>query len=222
MKTFLILLPSIRDNIGFVFARLHDSFTHKTDIYVQRDIMGHGSGHLQELNYAVERVVDAERHDIVIKMDDDVLLNKGWQDDIVQAFEDIDRLGVCGLDLANTAEGVRYMTGGMPEGKMIPFTQHGKTRFREISVGNVGGMIMATPASLMKDIGAIPIVGGNKYPFYADGYYNHQARKRGYRLGYCATNSEPIAIAHDDPQSYVSAKDADTERIRDEAMELFK
>lgn len=221
MKTFAIILPTIREDIGFVFSRLFDSFTHKTDVFVPRDIMGQGRGHLQELNYAVEHWIDPARHDIAVKMDDDVLLNKGWQDDIAQAFDDIERLGVCGLDLSNTVTGTTYMLGGMPGKVMIPYTEHGNTLFREIAQGNVGGMIMATPAALMKEIGAIPIVGDNKYPFYADGYYNHRARQLGYRLGYCATDSEPIAVVHDDPDSYVHAKEADTERIRDEAMRLF-
>lgn len=220
---FAIILPAIRDNVSHVVQALYASLTQPTDVFILKDTWAHRTGHLQTLNYAVGNLLETSRHNIAVKMDDDILLAHGWQDAIAAAFDEIETLGVCGLDVSHTDIGNEYMLGGMPERQMLPVQNIGGVKFREFTgAGNVGGMCMATPAVLMKSIGDIPIVQGNHYPFYADGYYNNECRKRGYRIGYVLCNPAPTPIMPDDPAEYGEAKEEETARIHNDAMDLFK
>jgi hypothetical protein len=207
---FAVILPTVRQRSGEVIGALLDSRTMPLDLFVPADVMGEGEGHAQAVNAALGWL-DPARHDVVVKMDDDLRLYAGWQDTIAQAMVDLPDAGVIGLDLAHHDAGFTYMVGGMPDGVMIEQQAVGQTRYREVTVGNVGGVFMASPTRLVLDVGKIPD-GGVGYQFYADAWVNEQARKRGYRTVYAEARPAPVLITYDDPAGYVKQKsrDADT------------
>ena len=221
---FVILIPTIRPNTARFFAALAESFTYPTDVVVMRDTFAEREGHSQAFNWGLGAVNPA-RHEIAVKMDDDILLRRGWQDVIVQAFADIPKLGVVGLDLAHQPNAREGMTNGMVAGVMIAPEWWGRTLFRNMRRGNVWGLFLASPAALMVEIGQIPIIDGEKYPFFADAWYCDRVRERGYKLGYVVApyGMKPEALVYDEVPGYVEGKVEDTRRIRDRAiMEMKK
>jgi hypothetical protein len=219
---FAVILPTIRESTAAFFGALMGSFTLPVDVFVLRDFMGSDAeGYGQKLNRGLGKLNPAE-HDIVITLADDILLGRGWQDVIVRAFEDVPNLGLAGLDVSHTREGVAYMVAGMEGGVLVDSEWVKGTRFRELREGNVGGTFLAVPTRLMIEAGEIPIVEDVKYPFYADAWLNYKIRFMGYRTGYVGMSPPPEMIEYDDPVGYVDGKLADTEKAQPHLVRVMR
>jgi len=208
LMRFAILLPTIRDVAGAAIAALFASCDVEFDLFVLRDFMGRGEGHIAAYNAAL-KMLDAGRHDFVVKMDDDILLKRGWQGAVLGAFERVAMLGVCGLDVSGTDAGHEYMVRGMPGGTMNQMKRYGETEFIEVVEGNVGGVFIVSPTWLVLEVGKMPAPGGVKYPYYGDAWFCHAVKRRGYRTGYIRTANPPELVVYDDPAGYWDEKMAD-------------
>jgi hypothetical protein len=198
---WLVVMASIRQKTGVpVMAALFDSLTVPTDVVVVT-----GRGHAQAINHAM-RALDPARHQFVTRMDDDVVLARGWQDEVQRTFEDVTSVGMLGLDMSHTPLGHDYMVVGMPRGEMIPATTVRGTRLRFVDTGNVGGACVSYRTEDRLAAGDIP-TGGVDFQIYADAVIGERIKRTGKWCAYLVTDA-PLAtmVAYDDPAAYTQWK----------------
>ncbi len=203
---FFVIVPTIRPNIERFTSALHASITEPADIHIL-----HGAdGAAQTVNRGMSPV-DTSRHDIVVRMDDDILLRPGWQTLVRRALEAIPTLGLCGLDLSHTPAGAHYMTN--PD--IPPIHVDNGIDWREYTRGNIGGIFLACRGDVVELVTPVPIVEGTKYQFYEDYWRCCQVRKAGLRVGYLYSDP-PLAemIEYPDSEEYLASKRADVETAK--------
>lgn len=221
---FAVIVPTIRPDTAAFHGALAESLTYPTMTISLRDTMEDRRGHSQSLNEGLD-VLAAVRdsYGFAVKLDDDILLRRGWQDVVIQSFHDVSDLGVMGLDVSHSHW--EPMARGMVGNVMVDAELWaGRTRFRNLRRGNVWGMMLASPVDVMLDVGAIPVMDGETYPFFADTWYCEQVRKRGLKVGYVIAGEDvrPDVIEYVDDPAYVAGKEADTDRIKNAAMRELK
>jgi len=213
---FLVVVPTHRPIVAQpTIDKIRESLTYPSD-FVQLD----GSRSKEHaLNHALVNFLDASRHTIYCTVDDDLILPLNWQHFVACAFDRVDNLGICGLDLAGTEIGNGVMADGM-KAPMLPVAD---ILFRDtVGIQNVAGACMSMPTAIAKQIGQYPLAGdGRKYHLEEDSWRCHRCISLGYRYGYVHNpNGIVTLLKHlDDPQ-YTEKKHADIQNwLKNPTME---
>jgi len=198
---FHIIIPSIRtaNPLFPLFEEsLRASLTHE-DTFIQ--VLDGSIGCTQALNLAM---ADIPPCDVIVKMDDDVLPPKGWQDEVVKALRIAD-MGAVGIECDDEA----YMGGGgeLPCGKI------GDQTFLFPS-GNIGGCLFAFRYEVLPIICYVPIIAETKYQYYEDGYRCMKLTQHRMACAYIRMDKKLSFVPYEDDPEYVASKARDLETAR--------
>jgi sulfur carrier protein ThiS len=207
MTRFLVVVPTHRLHLSqSTIDELQASLTYPTEFHV---LDGRPSK-CHALNKALAELVNPDKHDIYVTVDDDILPGENWQHFIACAFDRVHKLGACGVDYCGTEEGRQLMANAMQS----PVKQVKDIQFRDATgFMNLAGGCFAMPADLAKRIGRYPYLhDGRQYHRDEDGWRSHQITRRGWKVGYVTNPNEPVRMVtfEDDPE-YLLKKQQDTE-----------
>jgi hypothetical protein len=215
MYSFVVLCPTIRPSemTKPAFDRMRDTFTQPTDYY----ILDGSDGVAQTLNRALKERVDPTRHDFYVRVDDDWYAPDGWQDAIIQAYQDIAHLGLSGIDLIRDTSAHAQ--------KCMHFAQDarttGKTTIREIlSPHNLAGGCYIMPTLLAKAVGDMPVIGETKYQIYGSMWLSRAVRRIGFRTAFICTEDTARLLEYDDSEEHTALRDKDTQTWVDSGVKL--
>jgi len=205
---FCVVMTTIRPRelIAARLTAIWATASFPTDLYV----MDGRAGIAVNLNYALQRFLDTERHQFYITVDDDLLLPDSWQQDVYAAHTE-HGIGVVGLDMSETDAGWEYVRKGMPENTPREF----EGKVRPLPAGNVAGCFISMRAAVAKAIGPYPHDGKTRYEFDEDGWRCKRARQLGYSIGYVrCERGVPRLVEYHGEEEYIARKAVDTEYIR--------
>lgn len=190
---WLVVVPSIR-RAGKTLGDLWESLTVPSDLMA----CDGAAGVAQTLN-GLRDLMLTGRWGWYVKVDDDILLPRGWQDAILRAFKAYPDLGAAGPDWSCTDEGQALM-------RQLPRLE-GTPPVRWLPDGNLPGGCIVMPMALALDIGPIPVLGETTYHVYEDGWRCREVRRRGLRQAYVPVGqAEHLDLSHLDPPGYAERK----------------
>lgn len=194
---FLVIIPSIRqDRPGFaeVQARVQATFTQPTEYHLL-----HGKdGKPAALNHALASLLPASDATIYVTMDDDYVPGAGWQELVVQAFQDLPRVGAASLWVGNDPE-LQHLIGAF---RLDPPVTEGKTTYRKVQRGHhIAGALIAYRREVALAVGPQPIT-GEKYQVWEDAWRGRKVQSLGWDLAFLE-GAEPDFIFYEDPAEYV-------------------
>jgi hypothetical protein len=162
------------------------------------------------INAALVNYLSHDEYSIFVTIDDDIILPENWQHSIACAFDRIPKLGVCGIDMAGSAEGEAYMSNAMS----CRVSRYKDIYFRDTTyVQNVAGACMAMPTRVALKIGQYPFANdGRKYHIDEDGWRCYRSQKMGYKNGYVVSPNGVVKfLVYQDDEEYLKRKVIDTE-----------
>jgi len=206
--TFCVLVPTIRRHLpGFdeTMATVEASFTLPTEFHI---VDGHG-GKVPALNRAFDEVLWATSADVYVTLDDDYLIEPGWQDDLVAAFVALPKAGIVAPYFGDDAESQRLMGPDSYE----EWQSIAEIRVRKLKKHrHIPGGMLAFRKEVALAIGKQPTT-GIAYEVYEDAWRGRMAQKLGWDAYYVATRV-PRLIEYDDDPAYVEQKQKDIDESR--------
>lgn len=197
---FCIVVPSGRyrksDEMGYLIGNfvgmLYESLTMPTDVLVLDGRNIH-NGKVAALNDAMKNN-PPQNYDVWCTFDDDIQLERGWQDEITQAFEVWHEFSAFGFDWSHTPEGAAYMM------EVNNIVERNGIKVRPLHTYNIAGAAICARGHIVQQIGAIPNR-GTLYDPTEDGWRGGQFRARG-KTGYLVLEKPANLLMYPDTQDY--------------------
>ena len=212
---FVIVVPTIRKNLpGFeeTMQSLRDSLTQPSDIII---LDGTG-GKVPALNRAYEEILVPGDFDVYVTVDDDYVIEPGWQDDLVAAFTALPDAGVVAPYYGDDPE----MQSLMGPDSYSDWFDIGQIRVRKLlKMRHIPGGLLAFRREVAVQVGKQPSTGIH-YEVYEDAWRGRMVQKLGLNAYYVDTK-RPKLITYADPEEYLRQKAADiveSRRIMGEVM----
>jgi hypothetical protein len=215
---FLVVVPTIRQGLpGFEEAieAIRGSFTQPTEFHV----LDGKAGKTQTLNKAFDELLIPSDCDVYVTIDDDYIPGKGWQEDLVKAFEALPSLGAASLWLGDSAVMLEYVGAHRME---APRQANGITYRRLFKGHHIAGCMIAFRREAAIAVGKVPET-SERYQIWEDAWRGRRVQKAGYDAAFVVGSDLPRIIPYQDTEEYMRSKEADIETSRqneDEAMRL--
>jgi len=213
--TFCVVVPTIRQSLpGFeeTMAAAQASFTLPTEFH----ILDGTDGKVPALNRAFDDILAVTKADLYVTLDDDYVIEPGWQDDVAAVFRAIGRAGIVAPYFGEDAEMQKLMG---PE-SYDDWQSFGSLRVRKLKKHRhiPGGMLVFRTETAFA-IGKQPATGIH-YEVYEDAWRGRMAQRLGWDAYYVDTKV-PRLIEYPDPEAYRRQKErdiAESRRVMDEVM----
>ncbi len=212
---FIIVVPTIRKELpGFdeTMQQLRDSLTQPSDVI----LLDGAGGKVPALNLAYDEILVPGDFDIYVTVDDDYVIEPGWQDDVVAAFSALPDAGVVAPYYGDDPE----MQSLMGPDSYSDWTEMDGIRVRKLhKMRHIPGGLLAFRRDVAVKVGKQPSTGIH-YEVYEDAWRGRMVQKLGYNAYYVDTE-RPKLITYPDPEEYLRQKAADiteSRRIMDEVM----
>ncbi len=191
---FLVVIPSIRqDRAGFdeVMNRVQATFTHPTEFH----ILDGSDGKPAALNRALDEKL--KDHHVYVTMDDDYIPGSSWQDLILQAMEDLAKVGVFALWVGDDP----HLQREIGAERVQPQQTKNSTTFRAVERGHhIAGAILCYRPEVARAVGPQPIT-GEKYQIWEDAWRGRRVQSLGWDLAFIE-GAVPTYHKYEDPPEY--------------------
>lgn len=196
---FAIVVPTVRlPRCANVLAQLLASLTLPSDVH----ILTGEAGKSQTLNRQLAMLPNDVTHYVTI--DDDLILYRGWQDELLAAFEVWPEFGAFGFDVSHTPAGLEYMR----EAATTTPIERGGVKIRDCTgLINIGGCFLAMRSNTARDVEPYPFCGGRRHQVDEDGWRCRRVMELGLRIGYVIPRGgKAEMIDHVDSAEYTAEK----------------
>jgi len=206
---FCVLIPTIRRTLpGFdaTMESVQASFTQPTEFHI---VDGHG-GKVPALNRAYDEILSISDADVYVTMDDDYLIEPGWQEDLVTALTALPKAGIVAPYFGEDPEMQRLMGPDSYE----PWQEVASLKVRKLKKHrHIPGGLLAFRREVAIAIGKQPTT-GIAYEVYEDAWRGRMAQKHGWDAYYIQTKT-PRLIEYDDDPEYTAQKQRDIHQSRE-------